>query len=186
MIVMQPRSVAFIASLLHRAVSCMLLTCAVLALLCLCVLLLQPHAAAWSSLLCQELSLSPSSRELGELSCFRQSLATQHAFDADIARALQKLRVLFAKRATQQTKNLSRIRAIFSEAQFARFIEWSHRPQQQHAPQHYTQQHYHMQHMQQQQQQQQHHHQPHYQVQQFAHAAANYGVEHASQLQPLL
>jgi len=97
----------------------------------------QESSSSWSSLLCSELSLGASSREVGELSCFRTSLASQHAFDGDIARALTKLRVLFAKRATQQTKNLSRIRAIFSEAQFAKFVEWAHRQtpmdQQQHA-----------------------------------------------------
>lgn len=96
---------------------------------------------SWSSLVSRELSLSASSRELSELDGFRTSLVGQHSFDGEIERAFTKLSALVAKRATQQSKNLNRIRSIFSEQQFIKYIEWSHRRQhngtaaQQHKPQ---------------------------------------------------
>ena len=79
--------------------------------------------------MCRELSLSSSSRELSELDGFRTSLVGQHSFDLEIDRAFSKLQSLLTKRATQQAKNLNRIRSIFSEQQFIKYIEWSHRRQ---------------------------------------------------------
>ena len=77
-----------------------------------------------------ELSLSPSCRELCELEGFRTSSVGQHNFDGEIERAFTKLAGLCQKRATQQSKNLNRIRSIFNEQQFVKYIEWSHRRQQ--------------------------------------------------------
>jgi hypothetical protein len=87
----------------------------------------------WSSLLGRELSLSPSSREFRELECFRQSMSSQHNFDAEVERTFTKMSQLFAKRATQHAKNLNRIRSILDESQFCSMVEWMNRdhPQQQ-------------------------------------------------------
>lgn len=86
-------------------------------------------ASVWSSLLCGELDLNPSSREFLELECFRTSIASQHNFDAELERAFGKMAALVAKRATQQSKNLNRVRSILDEKQFVKMVEWMSREQ---------------------------------------------------------
>lgn len=121
------RSLALFSSSFLSVV--MLIFFFLLSSLCLnvCAPLQCPTSSPWSQLVQAELQIAPTSREFGELEGFRQSSGSQHNFDQEIERAFVKLSTLFQKRATQHGKNLNRIRSIFSEEQFVKYIEWSHR-----------------------------------------------------------